>query len=113
MKISDYRFGRIVIGGRTYTGDVIICGERVFGDWWRKEGHRVALEDLERVSLEPGARLVIGTGFSSRMTVSPDLEKYCQENRVTLEAMPTARAVARFNSLAGEPNLVGAFHLTC
>ena len=113
MRISDYRFGRIVVDNRTYTRDVIICRDRVLGDWWRKEGHRVDLQDLGRVSLEAGAHLVIGTGYNDCMAVSPGLVEYCRKNRIILEALTTPQAVTRFNSLSGEPNLVGAFHLTC
>jgi hypothetical protein len=95
MRIPDYRFGRIVVEGRTYTSDVIICGDRVFGDWWRKEGHRVDLEDLKRVRLQPGVRLIIGTGYNDCMVVDPGLVEYCNKNRIILEAMPTPQAVAR------------------
>jgi len=33
MHISDYRFGRIVIDGKTYTSDVIVYPDRVDPSW--------------------------------------------------------------------------------
>ena len=113
MRISDYRFGEIVIGNRTYTRDIIICGQEVIDNWWRKEGHRVDLEDLDRVPLKSGSHLILGTGYNGLVAVSSSLARYCSNNNIKLESMPTQQAVKRFNSLLGERNLIGAFHLTC
>ena len=113
MRISDYRFGRIVIDNRTYTGDVLICGPEVFGNWRRKAGHRVQFEDLDRVSLKTGTHLIIGTGYSGCVVVSGELAEYCRKKEIILESMPTPQAVKLLNSLSGEQNLIGAFHLTC
>ncbi len=113
MRISDYRFGKIVIDNRTYTSDVIICGPEVLGNWWRRQGHRVEIEDLDRVSLKTGDHLIIGTGYNDCVVVSGELVEYCRKNEVILESMPTPQAVKRLNILSGEQNLIGAFHLTC
>ena len=113
MRISDYRFGKIVIDNRTYTRDVIICGQEVIDNWWRKEGHRVDLEDLDRVPLKSGAHLILGTGYNGLVVVSSSLARYCRNHNIKLESMSTPQAVERFNSLVREQNLIGAFHLTC
>jgi hypothetical protein len=49
MEIDHYTFGRIRIAGRDYDADVIIFPGHVQERWWRGEGHRLALEDLETV----------------------------------------------------------------
>lgn len=113
MRISDYQFGRIVIDNRTFTGDVIVHGNKVLGNWWRKQGHRVEMDDLARVPLEAGSHLIIGTGYSGQMAVGRSVEEYCLKNKIELEALTTPEAVKRFNTLSGKENLVGAFHLTC
>ena len=113
MKISDYQFGRMVIDEQTFTGDVLVCEGKVLADWWRRQGHRVDMDDLARVRLKAGSRLIIGTGYSGLMAVDRSVEQYCLKNEITLEAMTTPEAVRRFNSLSGEKNLIGAFHLTC
>ena len=55
MNISGYRFGKIDVGGRTYTSDVIITPERVIDGWWRQQGHALAVADLDDV--------LVGQGF--------------------------------------------------
>ena len=45
MPVEHYSFGRITIDGKTYTSDVIVIKGEV-RSWWRKEGHRVALDDI-------------------------------------------------------------------
>ena len=47
--INSYQFGLIVINRRRYTRDVIIFPDRVLDGWWRKEGHRLYVEDLKEV----------------------------------------------------------------
>jgi hypothetical protein len=113
MIISAYRFGSLVLADRTFDSDLIIHGEKILSHWWRKEGHRLALEDLAGVSLEKGSRLIVGTGCYGQMRVSRSLEEYCRQNGITLEALSTREAVERFNRSSGEKNLIGAFHLTC
>lgn len=49
MLIESYEFGAIVISSKKYTSDVIILPERVIDGWWRKEGHKVHIEDLEDI----------------------------------------------------------------
>ncbi|RMG02102.1 MAG: hypothetical protein D6726_08240, partial [Nitrospirae bacterium] len=70
-RIESYSFGRIVIGGNTYTKDVIVLPDGVFSPWWRKEGHLLHMEDLAEVFPVNPAVLIIGTGYSGVMRV-PD-----------------------------------------
>lgn len=34
MIVDDYSFGRIKVGGKEYTSDVIIYPDRVDSSWW-------------------------------------------------------------------------------
>lgn len=113
MEIQDYTFGRIVIDNRTFTSDLIVHGGEILSNWWRKQGHCVDMDDLERVPLKAGSHLIIGTGYSGLMAVDRSVEEYCSRNKIDLEAMTTPEAVTRFNTLSGQKNLIGAFHLTC
>ncbi len=47
-RIEGYRFGHLVVDGEEHTRDVIVLPERVFGDWWRADGHRLVVSDLDR-----------------------------------------------------------------
>jgi len=113
MKIQDYQFGRIVIDNRTFTNDLIVHGREILSNWWRKQGHRVDMDDLARVPLKAGSCLIIGTGYHGLMAVDRSIEEYCRQKKIALEAMNTPQAVKRFNTLSGRENLTGAFHLTC
>ena len=62
MHIDHYSFGRIGIEGHSYDADVIVFPDHVQERWWRREGHRLAREDLETVLAENPQILVIGTG---------------------------------------------------
>ena len=114
--IDSYEFGAIVIKGKRYTSDVIIFRDRVFDGWWRREGHRLYVEDLKEVlSAEPQPEvLVVGTGYSGLMKVSHGVEEVLKSNRIELIAQPTKQACQTFNDLLKSGRrVVAAFHLTC
>jgi hypothetical protein len=67
--IEHYAFGTITINARTYRSDVIILPDRIVPDWWRKDGHSLALEDLAEVLADPPETLIVGTGASGAMAV--------------------------------------------
>ncbi len=110
--IEDYSFGRIVVDGKTYTNDIKIFNDKVKPEWWRLEGHRLQLADMEDVVAAKPKTIVVGTGHSGVMVVSEDVREYCKKNGIELIELYTTDAVKKFNEIAG-PDVVGLFHLTC
>ncbi|HIQ22802.1 MAG TPA: hypothetical protein EYH34_16375, partial [Planctomycetes bacterium] len=80
--IDSYEFGRIVIDGQTFTSDVIIFPDRVDANWWRKEGHRLQLADLEGIWEAQPELLVVGTGATGRMEVAPEVARRLSDQGV-------------------------------
>ena len=114
MKITGYEFGKITVEGRTYTSDVIIAPEKVLDSWWRKQGHNLAIEDLEMILQEKPRVLVIGTGYFGRMQVPDQTRQYLQDHGIELHKAKTRDAVIEFNRLQKEyADIVAALHLTC
>ncbi len=97
-RIDHYEFGRIVVDGRQETKDLIILPDRVVRNWWRRDGHRLVLDDLVEVLDELPPHLVVGTGADGRMRPDPDTVQQLQERGVTVEALPTGQAVRRFTA---------------
>lgn len=114
MHIDSYQFGKIVIDGVEYSSDCIILGNSVKPNWWRKQGHRLSVEDLQPVIAAKPSVLVVGCGSSGLMEVPVEIRQALQEHGIELVAHDTHKAVARFNELsqAGE-NVAAALHLTC
>lgn len=112
MLIEGYEFGRMVIGGRVYTADLIILGEEILPNWWRKEGHSLCPEDLEPVVEKKPEVLIIGTGAYGAMDVPYETERFLEERGIEVIWKPTAEAVEIFNRLTGREK-AAAFHLTC
>jgi len=121
-QIEDYRFGHIVIDGKSYSRDVIIYPDRVDDSWWRKEGHRLAPEDLSDVLRQPpldssGSQppevLVVGQGNPGLMAVPPETRERLEAAGITVIVEPTARACETYNRLQQEKRTIAALHLTC
>jgi len=116
--ITHYSFGRLTYKNQTYTRDIIILispsEEKIFPNWWRKEGHLLQVEDLEEVFAFKPQYLIVGTGASGVMRVDEKVRERAKALGIILEAYPTEKAVKRFNELLEQKvPLAGAFHLTC
>ncbi len=109
--IEDYSFGKIVIDGKRYSDDVILLEKKVIDGWWRKRGHRVGKNDLDKiVNFDPDI-LIIGTGSSGRMSVPSKLPRRLN---FEVESYPTKKACERYNKLVNsKKKIAGGFHLTC
>ncbi|MEK6276413.1 MAG: MTH938/NDUFAF3 family protein [Actinomycetota bacterium] len=111
-ELSDYSFGCLVVDGTEHRRDLIVLPDRVVADWWRKDGHSLAMEDLDEVLDELPERLVLGCGHDGRLRPDPVVIEALRKRGVEVEALPTAEAVARYGRLDPR-HTAGAFHLTC
>jgi len=84
--IDSYEFGRIVINGKRYDSDLIVFFDKVRSGWWRKEGHRLHVEDLKDVLEVKPEVLVVGTGYSGLMAVPSETRKYVESEGIELMA---------------------------
>ena len=62
-RLEDYSFGRLLVDGQEHTRDLIVLPGRVVPDWWRRDGHSLAMEDLDEVRDELPERLILGCGL--------------------------------------------------
>jgi hypothetical protein len=111
-RIEGYRFGQLVVDGEEQTRDVIVLPDRVVPNWWRADGHRLVLADLEDVLEELPEHLVVGTGAYGQMRPDPAVIEQLRERGVEVEALKTDEAVRRYGEL--DPRrTAAALHLTC
>jgi hypothetical protein len=113
VRIERYRFGEMIISGKRYHRDLIVMGETVLDSWWREEGHRLHLEDLQPVLDDPPHMLVVGQGDPGLMEVSEEVRAALRARGLDVVVAPTRDAVTLFNAADGRCKVAGAFHLTC
>lgn len=111
--IDSYEFGSITIEGRRYDRDVIVHPGGVRANWWRKEGHRLDVSDLEEILADPPQVLIVGTGYFGRMAVPLETLDSLRRRGIEVIVLPTREAVACYNELAASKRVVAALHLTC
>ena len=114
MHIDSYQFGKIVIDGVSYSSDCLISGDTVEANWWRKQGHSLAVEDLKVIFTAAPSVLIVGCGASGMMQVPEKTRQALKERDIQLETHNTYKAVQKFNELSQEGvNVAAALHLTC
>lgn len=113
VKIEHYSFGRMSIGGKTYTSDLIIYPGRVDASWWRKTGHVLEVADLKEVLAARPQVLLIGTGAHGLMKVPKETRDYLESRGIEVFVQKTDKAAELFNTLQTDKAVIAAFHLTC
>lgn len=112
--IEAYSFGSLTYAGRRYGKDLKILRGQVRAGWWRKEGHRVDVADVQDIIEASPEVLVVGMGANGLMRVSDRLKATLEDKNIQLVAQPSAEAAKTFNKLTEEgKDVAGAFHLTC
>lgn len=111
-RLEDYSFGRVVVDGEEQTRDLIVLPGRVVPNWWRREGHSLAIDDLDDVLDELPERLVLGCGAHGRLRPDPAVIEELERRGVGVEILTTDAAVRRYNEL-DDRRAAAALHLTC
>lgn len=111
--IESYEFGSIKINGKVYNKDLIIFPNRIKENWWRKEGHRLHIEDIKEVIAEKPEVLIIGTGYYGYMEVLKEVIEKINSLGITLIIEKTKKACKIFNDFYKNKKTVAALHLTC
>ena len=111
-RIEQYSFGRVVVDGEQHSRDVIVLPDRVVGDWWRRDGHSLVIEDFADVLDELPERLIVGCGANARLRPHPSVIDALAARGVDVEAMPTDEAVRRYEE-SNPARTAAALHLTC
>ncbi len=114
-RIEGYSPGRVVVDGVEHTRDVIVLPNRVVGEWWRRDGHSLAMEDLDDVLDELPERLILGCGYAGQLRPSAAVTEELRGRGTEVEALRTEDAVARFQELTDDnpAAVAAALHLTC
>ncbi len=107
-KISHTSFGSITISGERYEHDVLIrlsgkiekrkkkLSKQVYGT-----SHVIALAEAEQVYEQGADVLLVGTGQSGLVSLSPEAEAFFREKGCAVELLPTPEAIERWNELEG------------
>ena len=97
-KIDGYSFGKMTVGGKQFTSDLILHPDgHIQANWWRAQGHRLLPDDIPSVLDAGPDKVVIGTGASGMMSVSESVLELCEKRGIEVEACRTAEAVRRYN----------------
>ena len=110
--LEGYGFGRILVDGEEQTRDVIVLPDRIVRNWWRADGHKLVMSDLDDVLEELPEHLLVGTGAYGQLRPEPETLEQLRERGIEVEALRTAEAVRRYGEL--DPRrTAAALHLTC
>jgi len=131
--IEEYRFGHIIINGKSYTHDVEVrwlpeesprtglAEQTEVLKWWRKQSHVFDVEDVKRAVEQNPDTIVLGTGAYGGAKVTEAAQEFIKEKGIGLIIDKTEQAVKTFNIICEkskeeegrQEKVIGLFHLTC
>jgi len=112
-RIQDYKFGRIIIDGHTYTSDVIVHAQGVEPNWWRAHVHILGLEDLKPIYDQDPEVLVVGSGAFGMMVVAEETLGELRRRNIQVVVERTEGACQIYSQMSSLVRAVAALHLTC
>lgn len=116
MDIHYPRFGKIVVGGETFDHDVIIDE----GDVRRRDkgpsrplrsDHGHTPLSIEEDIPWSGGKLIVGSGYSGRLPVLPEISEEAERRGIDLVVVPTSKACDLLSTSDHGVNAV--LHVTC
>lgn len=112
--VDSYKFGKIVIDGKTYSSDLIIYEDKIEDKWWRKAGHSLSPGDIKMIIDARPDVFIVGTGYSGFMKVPRKTRKFIKKKEIQLITEKTTNAVKTYNDLSKtDKQVIAALHLTC
>ena len=119
--IDEYKFGSIIVDGKTYNYDIEVRWTGEVLKWQRSESHVVDTEDVKRATEQNPDTIIIGIGESGVVKVTEEAKAFVLEKGIGLIIDKTEEAVKTFNVInegseeeEGERNkVIGLYHLTC
>ena len=117
-KIDGTVFGSVTIGGEQYPHDVIIrldggvrkrkkeLSKAVYGT-----SHTISVDEARHVYQKRAERLIVGTGQTGMVELSPEAEKYFKRKGCAVELMTTRKAMKAWNDASGA--VIALLHVTC
>ena len=118
MRIDSSEFGSVTIDGKTYDHDVIV---RLSGKVNKRKkklskkqygtSHVVSKAEAKAVFEKGCELLVIGTGQTGNVSLSPEAANYFERKGCKILLQPTQNAIQSFNRSAERK--IALMHVTC
>jgi hypothetical protein len=116
MRIEDFSFGHITIGGVSYEHDVVIDHGSIRkrkkkpSKRFRGELGHTPLSAEENIPWKC-RRLIIGTGTYGNLPVMDDVKREAARRKIELIILPTAKAIRALREASKKTNAI--LHVTC
>jgi hypothetical protein len=111
--IQNCEFGKFVINKITYESDIKIINDQVI-PWNTRRGHDLLLVDLRDLFRGNPKFIIVGTGYSGKLKVSPEVRNFLSNQKIELIEKSTKEACDFINALAYRKEKIYAIlHSTC
>ena len=116
-KIDNFQLGKIIVSGKSYAHDILIL---VDGTVKRRDdvflnfvSHTVKQAEIAELLKGYPEVIVVGTGTEEKVRLSFNIERLVTELKADLIALPSPKAVTRYNQFLDESKRVAALiHVT-
>lgn len=116
IAITYYTFGRMVIDGKDYNGDLAILPGGNIQDWsFNGVTHLISSNDFKSLITDEVEVLIIGTGYNGAASLTAEGKEEVEQIKargIQVQVMPTSDAVKLFNA-SSKKGLLACFHLNC
>jgi len=116
--IDQTQFGSITISGKIYPHDVVISlngnirkRNKELSTMKYGTSHKVSVEESKDLYETGAHQLIIGTGQTGYVTLSPEAAEFFAQQGCIVKLLPTPQAIEAWNK--SNEAVIGLFHVTC
>lgn len=116
--IDSLAYGRVTIGGTTYTTDIQVRGNGKVKKRNKKkakelagDAHRVGVEELEKLCKGDPETLIVGAGQEGHLKLAAEARAFLKARKIAVRVLRSPEAVKAYNALTGKKALL--LHVTC
>lgn len=117
MKVKDYSFGSITIGGKEYDKDLWIINGKIkkrdksISKIMFQTSHRIPLEEIKKIVTVSTKRVIVGTGESGSVSIEKEGLEFLKEKGINLEMYKSGDLALMKMKFSEEDS--GIIHVTC
>ncbi|MFQ6010330.1 MAG: MTH938/NDUFAF3 family protein [Candidatus Aenigmatarchaeota archaeon] len=110
-KIDNTYFGSIIIDGRKFNTDMIVCWDGEIRE--RAKSHVFDRRELEDLLMKDPEVVIVGTGQSGLVKIDSSAEIAAKMEGIDFIVAKSPHAVQEFNKLARRKKAIAVIHVTC
>ena len=113
-EFQSAKFGELVFDNHAFKQDLVVpTTGKAYPRGPRPENHTLGLEELKKYMDAKTKKVILGRGFSSVFSISPEAREFLASKRISLSESDSRSATVEYSREPDKSIVVAVIHSTC